>query len=311
MSDFKQQLLCPHCRTPLLRSGPVASSKSTLACANRHSFDVAREGFVNLLPGEGSRGFVGDSLEMLQARRRFLGAGHYAPLTALLADKAASILGSDAAARSCFGSLCVLEVGCGEGHHLAGVRDELSRRREQADSPLSGAPLSFWGMDLSRDGVRLATRHGEDLQLFVADLKAGLPMVTGSVSLLLDIFAPRNPEEFARLIVPGGAMLVVIPASDHLQEGREPLGLIGIQEEKQAAVAEQMGGAFTAVSTEALRFTLSLRGPELADLVAMTPNHHHADATAVARIGGLGGMKLTASFLVLEYRRKVRRRPRS
>jgi 23S rRNA (guanine745-N1)-methyltransferase len=305
MPDFKQQLLCPHCRASLAKQAPRSSS---LTCANHHSFDVAREGFVNLLPGEGSRGFMGDSLEMLQARRRFLGAGHYAPLTALLAGKVASLLGSNAAARSCFGSLCVLEVGCGEGHHLAGVRDHLVGLRDHLKS--LGAPLSFWGMDLSRDGVRLATRHGEDLQLFVADLKAGLPMVSGSVSLLLDIFAPRNPEEFARLVAPGGSLLVVIPAPDHLQEGREPLGLIGIQEEKQAAVAEQMGNAFSPVSTESLRIPLKLQGSDLADLVAMTPNHHHADAEQVARIGEQGGMALTASFILLEYRRKVRQRPR-
>ena len=113
-------LECPVCGRALGASGTACT------CPSGHSFDIAREGYVNLLaPQHRTRGIDGDTAEMLRARRRFLGAGHYAPLRDLLAEKTAALLGGNAAARPPR-RRHVLEVGCGEGYYIGGIADRVA-----------------------------------------------------------------------------------------------------------------------------------------------------------------------------------------
>jgi len=270
---------CPVCRAPLARAGDV------LACASGHSFDVAREGYVNLLPTQHrTRGIGGDTAPMLQARRRFLEAGHYRPLLDLLAEKVAVGLGESSATDSSV----VLEVGSGEGYYVAGVAEALAR---------SGAGVEFLGMDVAKAAAKTAAKRYSDVTFFVGDVNKRIYLCDASVDVLLDVFAPRNPLEFARVLRGEGTLLVTIPGDAHLASLRSALGLLEIQEDKEAKVLARLEGTFRLAGRSELCYELALSPAEVADLVAMGPNQWHRGATGDGE--ALAPMVTEASFIVL------------
>jgi len=248
-------LTCPVCDLPLARG------EKTFRCDRGHSFDIAREGYVNLLPAQHrTRGVEGDLPEMLQARRRFLEAGHYAPLRESLAEKVAGLIGNGA---------CIAEIGCGEGYYVGGIGVTLRDRH--------GLEPSLFGMDLSKHAVRMAARRYPAVQFFVGDVNRRIYLADSSLHVLLDIFAPRNPAEFARVLAPGGRAIVVIPAPDHLAGIREAFGLLSIQEEKEQRTLDRFSERFELRAREELRYPLHLPPAAVADLIAMGPSQWHRE----------------------------------
>lgn len=280
-------LICPLCREALSRS-PTA-----LACPSGHSFDLASEGYVNLLPPQHrTRGIEGDLPEMLRARRRFLEAGHFGPLRDRLTAIAAGELGR---AARCLGAdrLCVAEAGCGEGYYLGGIARGAAR-----DLPV---PVTAVGIDLAKEAARLAARRYPEAVFAVGDVNRGLPLADGSASLLLNIFSPRNPVEFARVAAPGGMLVVVLPAPDHLADLVATLHLLGVQEEKEALVVRRLAEGFQPAGREELRLPLALTAGEVGDLVTMGPSHRHRPSRAGS--GDFAPAAAEASFVVLIFRR--------
>lgn len=273
-------LRCPICGEPL------TADERAFACASGHSFDRARQGYVNLLRPTRLRG---DNAEMLRARRRFLDAGWYAPL----ADALSQMLGAwlleqeqrkeraeppiiPGAARA------LLDLGCGEGYYL--------RRLAQAQATMLAAQgWRLYGLDLSRDAIRMAAgraaldaRQGADQPVgrssprvtwMVASARARLPFADGGVGALLNVFAPRAPEEFARVMAPGGLLMVVTPLAEHLAEARAALPwLLNPQPGKDDRLRAALEDTFALVEARTVRFTLALDAAALADLAAMTPH---------------------------------------
>jgi 23S rRNA (guanine745-N1)-methyltransferase len=159
-----------------------------LACPNWHNFDVAREGYVNLLPGSRRRpADGGDHFEQLCHRSAFLDAGHFDFITAEIARRL-----RHAGAVSAGSGLHVLDAGCGTGHHLAGIAKAL------------GAGTTTLGLDISVAAARMAARRRPDIGFAVADLWADWPLHDASIDVALNIFAPRNFAETARVLRPGG-----------------------------------------------------------------------------------------------------------
>ncbi len=287
--EWGSVLLCPVCGAPL------AQAAQTLRCAHAHSFDIAREGYVNLLLAERRPPAVrGDAREMVQARRRFLERGHYAPLSAALAAQVCALLTSRAARGT--RPLHVLDVGCGEGHHLGEVQRHVAAR-------LGSDAVQFWGMDSARDAVRLAARRHPDIRFFVADLRRCILLADGAVRVLLNVFAPRHPAEFARVVARDGALLVVIPAPEHLMPLRAELGMLEIETGKREHVIAQLAGAFRLASMQEISYDLSLGGEELRDLVAMTPSYWHLPPEALAALAGQQGVRVRVAFELLVFAR--------
>ncbi len=287
MDTFLPLLCCPLCRTTLHREG------ATLRCAARHAFDVAREGYVNLL----GKGLPGDSAAMVQARRAFLTRGGYAPLAAAVAERVAQQLATwDDPAPA------VLDAGCGEGYYLDALRRHLVDQ---------GRQVRLAGLDIAKEAVRPAARAYPACAWLVADSWGRLPLADGALAVLLDIFAPRNPAEFARVLAPGGLLLIVIPGPSHLAELRAALPLLGIEEDKEARVQEAFGTAFTPLPSQALDYRLALDAAALRDLVAMTPSARHLTAEAAQTLAALDHLETTVSFRILPFRRTSPPDPRS
>ncbi|HEY7779589.1 MAG TPA: methyltransferase domain-containing protein [Ktedonobacterales bacterium] len=290
-------LTCPVCGAML-----AADDHATLRCPLGHAFDRAREGYVNLLaatPG------VGDTAVMVRARRAFLERGYYAPLADALNEMA---LGALAGPGSRVGTpelgdaggpdaRAILDAGCGEGYYIGRLHDALA-------GELTERAHRCFGLDISRAAIRLAARRHREVMFVVADVWHGLPFASGSLHLLLDVFAPRNPGEFARVLALGGVLLVAIPGPAHLAELRDRLGLIGIEADKREHVVAQLAGPFALAETRGVEYALRLDGPDLQALATMTPSYWHLAAERREAIGALGPTKVTVSFMVLAFHRQ-------
>jgi 23S rRNA (guanine745-N1)-methyltransferase len=274
----------------------LAETDGALTCSAGHSFDIAREGYVNLLPSQHrARGIDGDLPSMLQARRRFLEAGHYRPLMTRLASDVEDLLRErDAAHAASERGPCVLEVGCGEGYYLGNLAEKIGAT--------DGPRVTFVGTDLSKPAAKLAAKRYPHCTFFVADVRRRIYLQDQSVSVVLDVFAPRNPAEFARILEPGGFALIVIPSAQHLASARAQLGLLGIEEDKEGRVVERFGEAFELVDRAELSYSIELSPESASDVVGMGPSHWHRAQGATVVIAE--PITTEASFVILRLRRR-------
>lgn len=232
---------CPHC------GGVFASRHGTAVCPAQHSFDRAREGYLNLLVGGRLAGSTtpGDTPESLQARRRFLHGGWYSPV----ADGLVAALGDTDGP--------VLDVGCGEGWYLT-----------QVASPRKN------GLDIAKRAVQMASRLHPDGQ-FVVGSAHRLPVLEGSCAAVYSVFSPHSLDEFRRVLAPGGRWITVTPGSRHLEEMR-PNKNESIRE-RESRRDEPPGHADSA---ERITFGLTLPPDAADDLFAMTPLQWQTAASA-------------------------------
>ncbi|MEU3453828.1 putative RNA methyltransferase [Micromonospora sp. NPDC006766] len=261
------RLRCPVCAEPLAEA--VAGTARALRCPRRHSFDIARQGYVNLLAGRAPHS--GDSAEMVAARADFLAAGHYDTVAAALAATAAMVV-ARAAERP---YPLVVDAGAGTGWYLAAV--------------LAALPDAVGlALDVAKPALRRAARAHPRAAAALADTWQRLPLADGSATVLLNVFAPRNGPEFHRVLDPDGALLVITPAADHLAELVDALDLLRVDPAKADRVAGSLGTHFTEESATEHRARLTLRRTEVATLVGMGPSAWHTDPARLAeRIAAL------------------------
>ena len=249
-------LRCPVCRLDL------APSAAKLVCGNRHSFDVARDGYVNLLDGR-RRSLIagGDSVEQLGHRAAFLEAGHFNPV--------ASAIASHVAHATPVEGWRVLDAGCGTGHHLAGVAAALR-------TPVIG--LEF---DIARTAAQRAARQWQALAFAVADVWAEWPVQDEAADLVLSIFAPKNFAEMSRVLRPGGWLALAYPGPHHLAELIDRFGLMQQHAGKTDHYAEAMQRWVGPSTAGRLVHHLSLDRESIRHAVLMGPNARHIAASAL------------------------------
>jgi 23S rRNA (guanine745-N1)-methyltransferase len=261
LDDVIGYLACPYCGDGVRRAG------GSLRCPAGHTFDIARQGYVSLLPA-GATGGVGDSAAMVQARAGFLAAGHFAPLARELAGAVAGEL-SGAVADAAGVSGCVADAGAGTGYFLAAVLDRCPDRAGLA-------------LDVSKFALRRAARAHPRIGAAGCDVWRRLPVADGAAAAALSVFAPRNGAELRRILHPRGRLLVVTPEPGHLGELIGPLGLLSVDRHKDERLAGQLGGYFTVTGRQSHVRRLRLPHPQVATLVAMGPSARHLDAATVA-----------------------------
>jgi 23S rRNA (guanine745-N1)-methyltransferase len=271
LEDVVDALGCPHC------GGALALEAGSLRCANHHSFDVARQGYVSLLTGRGTT-MTGDTAEMIAARAGFLSSGHFGPIADTLAVQTARVAQG-----------LVLDVGAGTGYYLA--------------SAVDAARQPGLALDVSKYACRRAARAHPRIGAVVADVWQRLPVRDGAVSVVLNLFAPRNAAGMHRVLHPGGHLLVVTPDSRHLGELVTELGLLKVDDRKQQRLDEQFGELFTVLQRDVLEFRMSLGRAAIKAVVKMGPSAWHA--TRVERLAALPcPMTVTASVTVTLLRRR-------
>ena len=271
LNDALDLLACPHCGGPLTRSG------GSVTCPNGHSFDVARSGYLSLLPGDAKLGSA-DTAEMVAARDAFLEAGHFDSLPEALAEEAELAAPPPG---------CILDLGAGTGWYLARLLDRLPGRPGLA-------------LDLSKHALRRAARAHPRIAAVACDAWRPLPVRDHVAALVLSVFAPRNGPEIARVLQPGGTLLVVTPTGRHLAELVERLGLLTVDERKEERLAATLDAHLDLERRVEHEWTLDLAREDVANAVAMGPSARHVGPRAAE-----SGATVTASFAISIYRRTL------
>jgi 23S rRNA (guanine745-N1)-methyltransferase len=265
LPEVIELLLCPYC------GGRLSLAGSTLRCGVGHSFDVARQGYVNLLHGD-RRLATGDTAAMVRARQAFLERGHFSGIRDAIIETAIQAVEEVPAAGSTRG--CIAEVGAGTGYYLSGLLDRMPDRVGLA-------------LDISKFALRRAARAHERLGAVVCDTWQALPVRSRSAGLILNIFAPRNPPEFRRILEPEGRLIVVTPRACHLSELIRIFGLLEVDERKQERLEAKLAEGFVPVFSVRYAESLKLSPSEIAALAGMGPSAFHISAKEIARKSAL------------------------
>jgi 23S rRNA (guanine745-N1)-methyltransferase len=255
-----------------------------LRCARAHSFDISRHAFVTLTSPR-RRPATGDDAAMVAARASVLGARHFMPLTTALVETAVTETERDAP--------LVLDAGAGTGHHLAAVLDALPGARGVA-------------FDASRAALRRAARAHDRIAAVRGDVWHLVPLGDETADLILDVFAPRNAREFARILRPAGTLVVATPAGDHLRE-LATLHPVTIDPRKRERLHGELEPAFELAGVRRVAWELRLTRLEAAAVVRMGPAAHHLSPAVERRLRALPRtVAVTAAVDVHVFRRRAR-----
>ncbi|SQI41012.1 Ribosomal RNA large subunit methyltransferase A [Leminorella richardii] len=267
---------CPLCRLPLRLNGRV------WLCENRHQFDCAKEGYVNLMPVQHKKSKLpGDNAMMMQARRRFLDSGHYQPLREAAMRQLDEALPKE-------GSISLLDIGCGEGYYTHFIAEALSAHRE----------MSVYGLDISKEAIRAAAKRYRGIHFSVAS-SYRLPFTDGDIDGVLRIYAPCNDEELQRTVKEQGIIVTAVPAPRHLFQLKE---VIYREAKPHDDVQEEING-FDFVSQQRIHYFMTLTGVDAADLLLMTPFAWRASEALIADLKSKVVFECEADFYIRLYRK--------
>lgn len=265
-------LICPVCRKPLELSGLQGRS---LVCEAGHSFDLAKQGYVNLYRGKPINEYTKESF---QERQVILEKGMYAHILEEICDflRKISAPGGAPAPEAVQGKKVLLDAGCGEGYYTRELALQLGT--SGAGVPAADGPLELYGTDLSRDSIQLAARTANgmgpgpaDIKWFVSDI-GKLPVADGSVDYVLDIFTSANYQEFQRILTSDGYLIKVIPGEGHVKELREAAkDQLYHKEYKERRGAAVFGEHFDVVRQKTVSRTFDVTPEERDIFINMTP----------------------------------------
>lgn len=241
------KLICPVCSNPLLHDG------KTMHCEKNHSFDIAREGYLNLLMKKYSGLYQGS--ELFLSRRKVYNAGFFDPLIKACGD----IIKNTSNAS-------VLDAGCGEGSFLGKLNEVLP-----------GSDCI--GTDISKNAVRLASKAYNNCTWIVSDLCA-MPVADNSMDFILNILAPANYSEFSRILKDGGYVIKAVPNHDYLKELRE---IYGIDPLPDKGTDDLFAKNFDIVDSSSIKYIFDVKSvlefdkDIRYDIILMTPLTSHKD----------------------------------
>ncbi|MDR9571876.1 methyltransferase domain-containing protein [uncultured Streptococcus sp.] len=243
---------CPICQENL------TLLESSLKCCNRHSFDLAKFGYVNLAPQ--IKQSANYDKENFQNRQQILEAGFYQAILEAISD----LLASSKNAKT------ILDIGCGEGFYS---------RKLQKRHP----DKTFYAFDISKDSVQIAAKSEANwaVNWFVGDL-ARLPIKDASMDILLDIFSPANYGEFRRVLSKDGILIKVIPTENHLKEIRQKVqDQLTNKEYSNQDIKNHFQNNFTILSSKTASLTKTITADQLQALLSMTPLLFHIDQSKI------------------------------
>ena len=278
MSIDSTWLRCPNCFLDL-----AEVETNVFGCAAGHRFDRAKHGYLTLLPPKAPR-TVGDDREMLLARSALLDGGVYAPIATAITD---AVVAQPSIRTE--GHLRIADFGCGTGYYAATL-----------SHAIPGS--TFLLADRSADAVRMSLRALPSATGVVIDLWRPLPLRDDVVDVGLNVFAPRNASEFARVLTPRGRLIVVVPTVAHLQELRRSGVLLEVPSGKSDRVAAQLheSGLLLRTST-AVEYAFDADAATRAYLSGMGPSAHHGDSRSLSASAEAEVIEVTVAVDVLTF----------
>ncbi|MBV7300141.1 23S rRNA (guanine(745)-N(1))-methyltransferase [Enterovibrio paralichthyis] len=265
--------LCPLCQQPL------SLQSRTYKCASNHQFDLAKEGYVNLLPVQHKRSKdPGDNKEMMQARRQFLDGGHYQPMRDAVSELLTSLLADKADAQ-------LLDIGCGEGYYTSFFADEL-------------ASTKVFGLDISKVMIRYGAKRYPNVDFLVASSQR-LPFADQQLDGVVRIYAPCNGDELARAVKDNGVVVTVTPGPRHLYQLKA-----GIYDEVKLhdVPVEDLPG-FTLETEQTVAYPMTLNSADATTLLQMTPFAWRAPESLRQALKDAEQFECEADFTLRVYRK--------
>ena len=281
LRSTRDNFKCPSCDQALILQDDTQSR--TYRCNNQHSFDLAREGYLNLLlvQHKNSRN-PGDSDEMIRSRQRFLNSGYYQPLSdAIVATVAKAASGSQQT---------VLDLGCGEGYYMQQLR---------IASETAPTKLKLLGMDISKFAVRLAAKRKMDARLAV-DSVYNIPLFENRIDTAISVFSPISVEDTARVLKPGGKLIMVGPGAEHLS------GLTALIYEQSLphggnTASLEKAAQFNLLEQLEIKQSIVVRGSDILDLLKMTPYYWHSRPEQQEMLAKLDELETVIHFYINIY----------
>ena len=251
-------LKCPVCGKPLVKK------ENSLVCENRHTFDFAKSGYVNLFPSSSSS--HGDNREMRKARTAFLNTGSYRFLREYLEGVLSKKDG------------VFLDLGCGEGYYTSAMPQK-----------------EKYGFDLSKEMITYASKHDRSTRYIVASI-FDLPVFDACADAVLTCFAPCSEAEIQRILKDDGIFVFVSPGRRHLRELKDVLYDTVYDNE-----TEQRFSSLSMVREEVISAPFSLENEMLWNLFLMTPYYYRTGEAGKQRLRDIASMSVTAEFLIRIY----------
>lgn len=269
----QQPIICPFCQNPLL-----AISDKSFACELNHTFDIAKEGYINLLPVNQKKSkSPGDNEMMIAARRNFLELGFYDPLI----ERLKTIIQTDLTFKA--NHFIAFDAGCGEGYYSEKVMNHIPNFTSQ-----------ILGTDISKYAVKNAAKKYKKNFYFVSSV-FNLPIASESTDLILSVFSPLSPEEFRRILKKEGYVVVVSPGVNHLKELAELI--YDTFKPHQNNVSEKMTPTFKHLNTINTSFNITIKDSEsLLTLLKMTPYYWSTSKEKLAHIENCKDITITCDF---------------
>ena len=265
-------MLCPKCRETLLKHSTAYS------CLNGHSFDIAKEGYANLLlPNKKNSQFPGDNKEMVSARVAFLGKGYYEPL----ADTIGNLI-SDMGKRL----ENVLDAGCGVGYYSTHLKNLLKNR------------INLIGIDISKFAIQKAAKKDKDSSYFVGSI-FDLPIENNSQDIILNIFSPKASEEFKRVLKDDGCIIQVMPGKRHLYELKKLLYGDSTYENDN----EFDYDGFKLEKSKELTYTINVNQEDLMHVFSMTPYLYKTKLEDIEKLKLVNSIDITIDFIIMIWRK--------
>lgn len=274
-----QNIICPHCQNELLES-----DNKTFKCLNNHSFDVSKEGYLNLLRvNKKKSNDPGDNEMMVVARRNFLEKGYYDPLINAIKYTIENELQFNTT------TLHILDAGCGEGYYS-----------QKALSNLAKLTTKVIGTDISKSAVKYAAKRYKDNFYFVSSVY-DLPVAANSMDLVLSVFSPIHSAEFKRVITDNGYLIVVSPGENHMKD----LAQLIYNEFRphEYTIVENMDENFKHILTNRKTFEINITDSEtLLDLLKMTPYYWNTSKEAQEKITSCQDITITCDFNITVFK---------
>lgn len=266
---------CPVCGEMLGVSG------KSLVCPQRHSFDTAKSGYVNLLLSKHGTAVHGDNKLMLRSRRDFLEKGYYAPLCEKVCKTVVKYAEN---------GITILDAGCGEGYYTSAVKAIFDR---------SNIAVDMYGIDISKEAVDMAAKRRSGIR-FAAASVFHIPVKSESCDILLTMFAPYCGEEYGRVLKDGGIMVMVIPSENHLWELKSLIYDTPYKNEVKPYALE----GFEFIGSERINFAMRINDKkDIQSLFSMTPYYYKSGRVEQQRLGKLESLETQADFEILTYKK--------
>ena len=270
--------ICPICKEKLTKEN------KSYYCNNRHCYDIAKEGYVNLLPVQKKNSLSpGDNKEMIMARHNYLNEGAYDTLVQEIAKQIVSNTSGN--------NYNILDAGCGEGYYLEKIKYYIT-------GDVKDSSVNLYGVDISKDAVKIGAKSYKDISFSVGSV-FDMPYKENAFNVVLNVFAPFDNKEVVRVLENDGLLIKVVPSKNHLHEFRKIIYETVTEHEEKGIDAT----GFDLVSKVNVKYSKHFdKNETISSLYKMTPYYFNSSEESKVQILALNEIELTIDFDIYVYK---------